>query len=280
MRLVRENVRPQIGSSITCLSLETPQFDNQYHHHPETELTWIEESEGQRLIGDAVEPFQAGDLALIGGGMPHHYRNWAAGRARAKVIQFCPERFGEALLALPEFRAVSLLLAESARGLTFSAPVRREARAAIRRLFEEKEAAMRLVRLLEVLHLLSGDPARRAVASPVYGKPIHARKLERLQRALNYIESRWTEPIRLEEAARVAALHPQSMSRFFRQHLGLSFQEYLVRLRLTRAARLLIETDRTVADIAFSCGFNNLANFNRHFLAAYTCTPTAYRARL
>lgn len=59
--------------------------------------------------------------------------------------------------------------------------------------------------------------------------------------------------------------HRLMLSRFFGQHLGLSFQEYLLQLRVSHAPRLLIETNRTVSDIAFSCGLNNLSNFNAQF---------------
>ena len=81
----------------------------------------------------------------------------------------------------------------------------------------------------------------------------------------------------IDEASKVAALHPQSLSRFFKQHLGMTFQEYLKKIRLGQAARLLTTTDRTVTDIAFESGFNNLSNFNRHFRAAYGISPKEYR---
>ncbi len=118
---------------------------------------------------------------------------------------------------------------------------------------------------------------RVSLASIVYAEPMKLQKIERLQRVLNFLDDQWREPVSLADAAKVAALHPQSMSRFFQQHLGMNFQDYLLKLRLGRAARSLLETDQTVADIAFHSGFNNLANFNRHFKSAYHQTPSDYR---
>jgi AraC-like DNA-binding protein len=277
MQLVREHVRPACGSSFLCLDLDRAEFDSHYHHHPEIEITWIVESDGERLIGDTIAEFGEGDLVLIGSGVPHRYRNWQAGRARAKVIQFPCELFGSGFLAQPECERMSQLLAEAARGLRFSTEIEAEARERISRIFELTPGVPRLIELLGLLHALSGDPGRRAIASIVYAKPVDLSRIERLQRVLNFIEARWQQPISLHDAARAASLHPQSLSRFFRQHLGVTFQEYLIRLRLSRAARLLLESDRTVADVAFACGFNNMANFNRHFQAAYSRTPRSYR---
>lgn len=277
MRLIREHVRLDSGTSFACLTLDLPEFDNAYHHHPEIEITSIEESQGQRLIGDAIHPFAPGDLVLIGANLPHHFRNWCPGRARAKVIQFRPDAWGRHFFQLPEFRRIAALFDKASRGLTFSETAAATARAQIQRLFAAEAGAERLAVLLELLHALSLDPDPAPIAGVAYARPVNRKQIERLQRALNYIEQHWTEPLRLTDAAAAASLHPQSMSRFFQQHLGVNFQDYLIRLRLTRAARLLLESDRTVADIAFCCGFNNLSNFNRHFHATYSRTPSEYR---
>ena len=98
MKLTRENVQPRRGSSFARLEFDLPEFDTHYHYHPEIEITWIVSSEGQRLIGDAIESFHPGDLALIGSNVPHQYRNWRRGRARSKVIQFRQDLFGPELL--------------------------------------------------------------------------------------------------------------------------------------------------------------------------------------
>lgn len=71
MKLSREKVQPKAGSSFARLDFELPEFDTHYHYHPEVEITWILESEGQRLVGDGLENFEANDLVLIGSGVPH-----------------------------------------------------------------------------------------------------------------------------------------------------------------------------------------------------------------
>ena len=277
MKLKRENIQTKSGTSFACIDFDLPSFDSHYHYHPEIELTWIVQSEGQRLIGDTLSPFSPGDLVLIGSNVPHQYRNWESGRAHSLVIQFKREVFGEGLLELPEFHEVRRLLDASTRGLSFSDNTRAAAQKRIKKLQGTNSGLRRMLQLIDLLNLLSEDEDAQPIASITYAEPVKYKKMDRLERVLNYLEAHWQKSIPLAEISKVAALHPQSMSRFFRQHLGMSFQEYLIQLRISRAARLLLESDRTVVDIAFDCGFNNLANFNRHFQSIYKQTPSHYR---
>jgi len=77
----------------------------------------------------------------------------------------------------------------------------------------------------------------------------------------------------------VAALSPGAFSRYFKSRTGKTLPEYVNELRIGRACRMLAETDAAVTDVAFDCGFRNLANFNRWFLKLPTwCrVPTARR---
>ncbi|MFC7336628.1 helix-turn-helix domain-containing protein [Haloferula chungangensis] len=277
MKPTLENVQPAQGSSIACLDIDVPEFDHQYHYHPEIELTWILEGDGERLIGDSMESFGKGDLVLIGASVPHRFRNWQRARARSRVIQFRREIFGDAFLQLPEFVDISRLLDESLRGLSFSPSTTAKVQDQMADLFSSEPGPRQITQLLDILHQLSEDRERKPLASLIYNHPIKLQKIDRLERVLNFLEQNWQDNITLKDAAEVAALHPQSVSRFFRQHLGMSFQDYLIRLRLARAARDLLESDRTVADIAFHSGFNNLTNFNRHFKTIYQQSPSHYR---
>ena len=263
---------PGEGRSFACLEIDQSEFDSHYHHHREFEMTWIQESEGQRLIGDTVEGFEAGDFVLIGRWVPHQYRNWKQGRARARVIQFDYAPDG-----VLDIHDVMAFLEGASRGWRFSDSVRLQAADLMASLFEAERATDRLLSLIELLLALSRDTNRAPIASVAYEPTFNRSKVERLQRVLSYLEKHWEETITLGEVAEVAALHPQSLSRFFGQHLGMSFQEYLLQLRISHAARLLIETDRTVSDIAFSCGFNNLSNFNAQFKRIKGRPPRSFR---
>lgn len=276
MKMILEKVSADDQASFRCLEWDEPDFDCPHHFHPEIEITHILASSGERLVGDRFDTFSPGDLAMFGSNLPHRYRNWKSGRAHSRVVQFRLDVLGDTF-SLPECRRIRLLIQESAGGLQFSESTRREGCRLIARLFKAPPGPRRLGLLLELLDLFSRDDERRRMASHGFMAPENPEQSKRLERVLNHIDAHWKEKLSLAEVAKVACLHPQSLSRYFRKRLGKTFQEYLIELRLSRASRNLLETENTVVEIAFESGFNNLANFNRQFQKVYHKTPTEYR---
>jgi hypothetical protein len=68
-------------------------------------------------------------------------------------------------------------------------------------------------------------------------------------------------------------------NRFFRHETGRNYIEALLDLRLRYAWRLLKESDKTVTEVSYDCGFTNLANFNRQFRRHFRMTPKEYHKR-
>ncbi len=68
-----------------------------------------------------------------------------------------------------------------------------------------------------------------------------------------------------------------SFCRFFQERTKKSFFTFLTNMRLNQACKLLIETNKSIADITYSCGYNNFSNFNRHFKAKFKVSPKSYR---
>lgn len=96
---------------------------------------------------------------------------------------------------------------------------------------------------------------------------------------LAYLEAHLDAPLRLATLARAAGFSPQHLTRCFRRTLGTSPMACLTDLRLTQAARLLQEGQRTVQAVALAVGISDAGYFTRRFRARFGCTPTAYRDR-
>ena len=84
----------------------------------------------------------------------------------------------------------------------------------------------------------------------------------------------------LKDLAKLYFLHEKYLGRLFRQQIGRSFHQYLLETRLSKAAELLKTTRKTATDVAFECGFNSAAYFNRSFAAAYGAPPSQYRKQM
>jgi transcriptional regulator GlxA family with amidase domain len=99
-----------------------------------------------------------------------------------------------------------------------------------------------------------------------------------LLRAKDLADARYFEPLGVEDMAAAAGLSKAHFSREFRRAFGESPHAYLLTRRLERAAALLRTTDRSVADICLSVGFQSIGSFTTSFTRTFGRAPTAYRA--
>jgi AraC family transcriptional regulator len=122
-----------------------------------------------------------------------------------------------------------------------------------------------------VLVTVSGHIASRGRTS--------ARDERRVASVVRYMEERATEPLDLDRLAKVAFLSKYHFLRTFRRTIGVSPYQFLLTLRLRRAALRLVRSSDPIASIGFESGFGDLSTFNGHFRDLFGTTPRAYRGR-
>lgn len=99
-----------------------------------------------------------------------------------------------------------------------------------------------------------------------------------LLRARDAVDARYREPLDVPELARIAHLSAAHFSREFRRTFGETPHQYLQMRRLERAAALLRNTDRSVAEICLNVGLKSVGSFTTSFGRMFGISPTAYRA--
>ena len=141
--------------------------------------------------------------------------------------------------------------------------------------------------LVETIAL--GDPAAAEDAARTHVEAVWFRLAEQtksttepegdpLQRATAHLVFRLHCPLKLTHvASKIAFTSPGNLSRLFRQQHGLSFQAYLQRLRLEKAAELLRTTRLPIARIAKRVGYRDVSRFGQHFKRTFKATPVEYR---
>ncbi len=281
MRALLERVALQPGESFACREFRLPRFNSPWHFHPELELTLIEHSHGLRFVGDSLKRFEAGDLVLLGSNLPHHWNNppeWR-GTARSIVVQFRSDLLGPNWLEISELGAIKRLLARAGRGVHFSGKAAATAAARMRAMTGLTGFA-RLQLLLETLHGLASAAGAQPLASAGFAPVLNVEDESRLGRVIDYVNRMAAEGVQQRDAARRAGLSPAAFSRYFRKKMGHTFEAFVNEVRVGRICRALIEeSDRSVAEVAFAAGYNNLANFNRQFRRRTGLSPVAYRKK-
>lgn len=129
-------------------------------------------------------------------------------------------------------------------------------------------------RIYEIMYLLAKDGlAPREEVMPVNRQ----KNQERLRGIMNYVAAHYTESIRQKEVATKFYFTKEYFARFFKDNTGLTFQEYVRRYRVKMAYGELVNTDRTVMEIALDNGFGDARGFINTFKQYYGTTPKQYR---
>ncbi|HEY4322727.1 MAG TPA: AraC family transcriptional regulator [Mucilaginibacter sp.] len=262
--------------SFRAFRLEVPNFEFNWHYHPEYEITLIESGKGKRLVGDCYEDFEAGDLVMIGKDLPH---TWASDKldgenSSAVVIQF-DEVIFQSLLSLKEFEGINKLLHTTRQGLYFRRKKDSEISFLIKSL-PNKNGVDKISTLLQILNLLSQEG--HILLASVYFQHVKGGLTEkRITRVFQYIQENSAVNINLENVAPLVHLSKSAFCKFFKRSTGKTFSDYVNEIRIGHACHLLAETDKTIADICYSCGFESPTYFNRVFLKKKGITPRNFR---
>ena len=99
-----------------------------------------------------------------------------------------------------------------------------------------------------------------------------------LAAAVSYVEHNYSAKVRMGTAARLCDLSPFQFSRHFKKENGFTFRDFVVRVRIQRAAELMRQSRASVTDAAFGVGFNDLSYFARMFRRQIGVSPSHYRS--
>lgn len=301
MKAVLEKTPRAQWESFHCEVVRGASYHAMWHFHPEHQLTLVLESRGHRMVGDNITPLRPGDLVLVGANLPHVWhqgemqnaecgmRKTARGSTNpqsairnprfpvhAIIVRFLDSFLGSDFLERPELEAVRRLLRRASRGLHIAGRTRDAVAERMQRL-PSATGLGRVIELLAILDILARSRELRPIASAGFVPRVAHADQDRMQRVCRYIDEHLTGPIDRARAAAEAHLSPGAFSRFFRVRTGKTLPEYVNALRIGRACELLAGGGAKVTDIAMDCGFQNLANFNRHFRALTGLSPRDYR---
>ena len=256
------------------------EFTYPIHCHKEYELNFIEHGVGlSRIVGDSKESVGEYDLVLITSPDLEHV--WEQGECKSDniheiTVQFSPA-FLSGLINKNQFERVEKMLGKARNGLCFPMPAILKIYNLISELSKEK-GFYAVIKFMTLLYELSFfmDEAKELSSSSFAQIEVQSdsRRILRIQK---YIAEHYQDEIHLSQLATMVGMANVSFSRFFKLRTGKSLSDYIIDVRLGYAARLLVDSTMSISEVCYSCGFNNLSNFNRLFKKKRKCTPKEFR---
>lgn len=275
------------NKSVIAEQIEQPHFYQFLHRHEECQLTFIERGSGILIAGNNMHAFQAGDVFLIGGNLPHlfksnpeYFKPRSPRTIKATSLYFNVNGTMGGLFNLPEMKAVTAFLQTSKHGFKVAAAHRAAVVSGIRAVHQASglNALQRFLELLTTLHTLKDSMPLCPVD---YSTDISESEGIRLSRIMSFIMQRYNTAISLDEVAAVAFMTPPAFCRYFKRHTGRKFVNFLNEVRINEACKNLTRPGKPdgIADAAYNAGFNNITNFNRVFKSIKGHSPREYIAK-
>lgn len=275
MKAILENISSSNGnSSFRAYRYQVPFFEFKWHYHPEWELTYIVQGNGYRIVGNSYESFSAGDLVLLGSNLPHTWTGKTDNdtESDAVVIQFSMD-FMLPFLKLQEGIAIKNMLERAARGLVF--PPENELVTAILEL-PHLQGMEKVMRFIAVLDKLTQLPAKY-IAPNTFHNVVSKKNELRINKVCTFLQDNFHQKITLQAVAELIHVTESNFCKFFKKATGKTLSDYVNELRINEASRLLLQSDATINQISYSCGFETLSYFNRIFLIKKGMTPKKFR---
>jgi AraC-like DNA-binding protein len=253
-------------------------FDYPVHYHPEFEINFILNGKGvKRVVGDNIEEIDDVELVLVG---PNLYHGWELNKCTNKdiheiTIQFHNDLFDSSLLSRRIMNPIRDMFNRSIHGILFSKKTAEELSSRLIKI-SKLDGMDYFLEIISILYDLANSRNQRLLSTYTVDHDTFD-DYDKMKIVYEYVQKNFAEKITLEEVSSVASMTSISFNRFIKKRTGKTFVNYVNDIRVGYAARWLVEKDLSISEVAFKCGFNNIANFNRNFKTIKNCTPSQYR---
>jgi len=261
-------------------------FFELFHFHEEFQITLILEGGGLLFVSDSVKNFNKGEVFLFGKNLPHvfrnsenDYQNNGEKKARAISIFFNQDVINNSLGDIPEAFAIRKLIDGAVYGIRVSANMLDIISPLLMKL-PEKNTFEKFLSILDILNCISKDNQLDFISC--MGIPIHTvrENIPKINIVFDFIRKNYSKKITLQQVANLVNMTPTAFCKFFKYKSQKTFSRFLIEVRIANACRLISEQDYNTSECCYSCGYNNLSNFHKHFKSVTRMTPLEFRKNI
>lgn len=279
--IFREVVPLTSRDCFLIFSRSRKEFNFPVHSHDAIELNLILNAAGaKRIVGNHEETINDKELVLLGRNVTHGWlkNECKSDNIKEVTLQVHPELLSDEFLRRTPLGNIKRMLENAEGGIAFSSETVDEMAPRLLALVQ-KNSFDSIIELLSIIHQLSNSGNQRILSNPLDTAKVVKMKNVPIEQIFEYINIHFAQRLTLGEVANAIGIAGASLSRYVKMSTGLTFTDNLNEIRLGHVARMLIETTHSISEVAFECGFNNLANFNRIFKKRNKCTPGEFRTR-
>lgn len=253
----------------------------EYHQHREVEFQFTESGYGHRIIGGVLEPFDSQGVLIIPSGVPHTWiyenlRNNPAYRIQEYNIQFDLDLVTKRMASFPEFSEGVSFFDHLKEPCEISGQDAVRIRGLMKRMLHQ-DGVDRLISFFQIVKICSLSCLIRQIHLEQTNFD-NLQKQSRIHEAYAFMNEHMCENIGIEDVSQRMNMSKTSFCNFFKRATGKTFTFALNEMRINRAAMLLTNnTDLSVADIAYSVGFNSPSRFSHLFRKMRGKAPKSYR---
>ncbi|MBQ0104298.1 MAG: helix-turn-helix domain-containing protein [Prevotellaceae bacterium] len=257
-----------------------PCFNYPLHKHDAFELNFVEHCAGaRRIVGDSIETLGEYDLAFIGCNLEHVWEQHEckAGTIHEITIQMPANLFSDQWFGRRVMEPVKDMFDGAQVGIAFGMKAIMTVYDRLNTLAKSEPSFYAVQNMVSILYDLATSGDFHHLASSHYSHaeiPVTSRRIQVLK---EYIDTHYSEEIRMETLSTMVNMTPNALSRFFKQRTNRSISNYINEVRIGQATLLLVSSNCTVVEISYKCGFNTISNFNRTFKAVKGLTPTEFK---
>ena len=253
-------------------------FDFPIHFHPEYELNFIYKGAGvRRIVGDHTSDISDAELVLVGPNLTH---GWELNKCTCKeiyeiTVHIQQDLLQEKMLSRRIFKSIKDMFNRSRHGILFSDETTMKIMPRLM-VLPKLHGIQYFLEFVSILNDLSCSENQKLLSTQ-FSEVNDFQNSEQIKKVYEYIQDNFYRKIALEEISQLVHMSPVSFNRFIKKRTGKTFITYVNDTRISYASRFLIETEKSIGEIGYECGFNNIANFNRIFKKSKNCTPSEYR---
>lgn len=277
-----EKISPEFGSSIKVIKNAAYIGEKKpfWHFHPELELVYVNKGKGKRHIGNHLSYFNNSQLLLIGANLPHNgFTDRLTINGSETIVQFRPEFLGDHFFNVPEMEGISNLFERAKSGILFGVKTKKKMGQKIEKL-SEKEGFKKILVLLEILHGLAKSEDYTILNADGFRFETEPQDSAKIDIIFKHVNQNFTEHISLDDIADKVSMTVPAFCRYFKKVTGKTFTKLVNEYRVVHATKLLSESQMSIADVSYECGFNNFSHFNKLFKEFTGKSASKYRSEL